>query len=440
MFPRSRWTHRALIAGAGFLSLAATGVLMMLWIDSLPSGPIDPYLQRPAPDAMSIHWRTAGVEATRLEWRPTGTSDWRPLRSDAPDLEQLGVEHSVRLRGLSPATRYEYRVFGRGVDPEIHHFRTPPAPGASVPLRAWVLGDPGRANAVTRATRSALEDWQADHPRPGLPPVDLVLTTGDNAYPHGRDRDYRDGFFAPWADWLAEVPVWPVIGNHDARRWAYGRLFDFPSDGESGGLPSGSERYFSFDDAGVHFVVLDSETSDLSADSPMARWLQDDLAQRQADWTIALFHRPPFSHGTHDSDHPDGSDWRMTAMREVFVPLLEEAGVDLVLSGHSHVYERMRPRSPAVDGRDASVAAPLEAGREDKAPAAAPERIGTTYLVVGSSSTAQASPLDHPQTAHAEAEPGALVLDIDAQRLVGHFIRADGSVGDEFTLHKQGAQ
>lgn len=420
MFHCDRRIRRSLIAGLGLLSAAAASIALTLWLDSRPSGPIEPYLQRPAPDAMSILWRTADAEQTRLDWRPQGDSGWRSVRPASLHSGTPSLEHAVRLQGLSPATDYEYRVHGTGVGHASHRFRTPPNAAADVPIRAWVLGDPGRATAVTAATRSALEAWQADHPRPGLPPVDLVLTTGDNAYPDGRDRDYREGFFAPWADWLAEAPVWPVIGNHDARRQAYGRIFDFPANGESGGLPSGSQRYFAFDEARIHFVVLDSETSDLSPDGPMARWLKADLAANRSDWTIALFHRPPYSHGrSHNSDHPEGSDWRMTAMREVFVPLLDDGGVDLVLSGHSHVYERMRPR-------------PSDSGMLESGP-------GTTYLVVGNSSTAQASPLDHPLTAHAEAEPGALVLDIDAHRLVAHFLRADGTVGDEFTLHKPGA-
>lgn len=418
MILHHRHLYRALFLGLGLLTTAGASIVLSLWIDSRPSGPIGPYLQRPAPDAVSIHWRTADAGPSRFEWRPLGSATWQ-----AEPVQDGLVDHDIRLEGLSPASGYEYRIEGNGIESIAHRFHTPPARGAAVPIRAWVLGDPGRANEITASTRRALEAWQRAHPRPGLPPVDLILTTGDNAYPDGRDRDYRSGFFAPWAPWLADVPVWPIIGNHDARRWAYDRIFDFPENGESGGLASGSNHYFAFDEGPVHFVVLDSETSDLSPDGPMARWLKADLAANESDWALALFHRPPYSHGrSHNSDHPEGSDWRMTAMREVFVPLLEDGGVDLVLSGHSHVYERILPRGSGAVEIDAAAREPRTNGPD------------TTFIVVGNSSTAQDSPLDHPRTAHAEATPGALVLDITPSELSGHFVRADGSVGDTFRL------
>ena len=68
----------------------------------------------------------------------------------------------------------------------------------------------------------------------------------------------------------------------------------------------------------------------------MATWLRSDLASTSQNWTIAFWHHPPYSKGSHDSD----TEYELVGMREVFLPILEANGVDLVLTGHSHDYER----------------------------------------------------------------------------------------------------
>jgi len=74
----------------------------------------------------------------------------------------------------------------------------------------------------------------------------------------------------------------------------------------------------------------------------MWNWLQCDLAASTSEWLIAYWHHPPYTKGSHDSD----VDPELVEMRENFLPLLEAAGVDLVLCGHSHAYER----SALIDG------------------------------------------------------------------------------------------
>ena len=113
-------------------------------------------------------------------------------------------------------------------------------------------------------------------------------------------------------------------------------------DGEAGGAASGTEAYYSFDYGTAHFIILDSMDSDRSTLSPMLQWLQDDLNNipSTTNWIIASWHHPPYTRGSHHSDKPADSEGRMIDMRENVLPILEAAGVDLVISGHSHVYER----------------------------------------------------------------------------------------------------
>lgn len=72
----------------------------------------------------------------------------------------------------------------------------------------------------------------------------------------------------------------------------------------------------------------------------MVSWLKKDLAQTKQQWLITFFHHPPYTKGSHDSDKKSDSGGRLIETRENILPVLERAGVDLVLSGHSHMYER----------------------------------------------------------------------------------------------------
>ena len=112
-----------------------------------------------------------------------------------------------------------------------------------------------------------------------------------------------------------------------------------PTRGEAGGVPSGTELYYSFDYGRTHFICLDSQVSGRKKEGAQYRWLKADLEQirdDQTDWIIAYWHHSPYTHGTHNSD----KEREHIEMREVFLPLLEAHGVDLTFGGHSHTYER----------------------------------------------------------------------------------------------------
>ena len=118
-------------------------------------------------------------------------------------------------------------------------------------------------------------------------------------------------------------------------------------------MPSGTEAYYSFDWGNIHFVALDSHDTDRSAPAnpasnvcppgvggAMYQWLCADLAATDQDFIIAFWHHPPYTKGSHDSDNAADSAGIMKEMRERFLPVLDAYGVDLVLTGHSHSYER----------------------------------------------------------------------------------------------------
>jgi hypothetical protein len=93
-----------------------------------------------------------------------------------------------------------------------------------------------------------------------------------------------------------------------------------------------NERWYSYDWGHVHFVALDTEADY----STQMTWLEQDLAATTLPWKIVYMHRPPYSSGMHGSD---------TTLRNKLKPVVERFGVQLVLAGHDHNYERMKPQN-----------------------------------------------------------------------------------------------
>ena len=215
---------------------------------------------------------------------------------------------------------------------------TSPTPGTEQPVKAWILGDPGTANDKQRSVRDAYYNHIGnDH-------TDMILFLGDNAYNLGTDSEYQYAMFENmYEDKLKNTVAWSTLGNHDGhsansndQSGPYYDIFTFPTAGEAGGVASGTEAYYSFDYANIHFIVLESYETNKSVGGAMYNWAQSDIQNTSQEWIVAMWHHPPYSKGSHDSD----TESALVQMRENFLPMLEENGIDLVLSGHSHSYER----------------------------------------------------------------------------------------------------
>jgi len=157
---------------------------------------------------------------------------------------------------------------------------------------------------------------------------------------------------------------------------------------------------------------------------------------------IAVFHHPPYSKGSHDSD----TDIQMTAMRENYLPLLEHYGVDLVLGAHSHSYERsyllhkhygdsntFNIHTHAVNAGNGKISGD---GAYLKATSGPYTGIGAVYAVAGSSGKTSTLLGTHPAMVHSLEILGSLVLDVTSNRMDVTFIRDTGTTPDNFTLLK----
>ena len=99
---------------------------------------------------------------------------------------------------------------------------------------------------------------------------------------------------------LRRTPLFSTLGNHDGHQadsatqsGPYYDIFTFPSGGELSGLMSGTEAYYSFDYANIHFISLDSYETNNNPGGAMLTWLENDLAANTQEWVIAIWHHPP---------------------------------------------------------------------------------------------------------------------------------------------------
>ncbi len=418
---------------AAALVLAIAGRQLQIELDSRIAGDLGPWLQHRSGHQVVIRWHSAEARRGTVELEPAAGGEAARLTENGS-----GTGHRIATSSLPPRSHWRFRLDGS--EKPAGEFWTPPAAGDPVPLRLWVLGDAGVDSPLARRVRAVAHRWFAGRPATGRPAIDLLLTTGDNAYPSGRFIDFRRAVFTPLAEVLAATPYWPVPGNHDLRRWAFFRLFEFPAHGEAGGMPSGSEAYYAFDYGQLHVVVLDSESSLGRLERRKMRdWLARDLAAGPRRWTIVVFHHPPYSRGHHDSDQAGGRDWRMRVMRETFLPVIDNGGVDLVLSGHSHVYER----SHLLAGHygTSETLAPAMIVQRGQGPGDRFERdpgcrsrCGVVYVVLGNSAKTDGGPLDHPAMAAVSARGGSLAIEIEAACLNAYLIGETGAIDDRFTL------
>jgi hypothetical protein len=183
-------------------------------------------------------------------------------------------------------------------------------------VRFVVIGDTGTGSGQQHQLADILLHSHASFP------FDTVLMMGDNMYGGESPRDYRNKFedvYKPLLD--QKVKFYATLGNHDEPAQRFYELFNM-----------NGKEYFRFTKGNVAFYSLNSNYMD----KKQIDWLQSELAKDTSEWKICFFHHPPYSSG---SKH--GSDKQL---REVIEPIFLRYGVNVVLAGHDHFYERIKPQ------------------------------------------------------------------------------------------------
>jgi hypothetical protein len=277
-----------------------------------------PYLQQVTASSAKIGWISVSPEGERVE---LSTPDGQLLATAAAAPERVIVRSAgesqmwAELDGLRPSTVYCYTLADAGgtlMGPI--GFRTAPAADSLEPVRFLAFGDSGSGGADQRMLAEQMFTV----------PYDLIVHTGDIAYDSGAIGEFEDNVFSIYAPLFQHLPFFPSAGNHEyhsSDAAPFRAVFS---------LPGTNEKWYSYDWGRVHFVALDTE-SDYAT---QARWLDADLGATALPWKIVYFHKPPFSSGGHGSD---------VSLRAALAPVLEQRGVQLVLSGHDHDYERVAP-------------------------------------------------------------------------------------------------
>ncbi|CCH55309.1 Iron/zinc purple acid phosphatase-like protein [Fibrisoma limi BUZ 3] len=403
-----------------------------------------PYLQVVTPTSITIRWRTSQPTESRVQFGTSATK----LNQEVSDSKPV-TDHEVVLTNLKPATRYYY-TYGATkstmkADPG-QYFQTAPKPGSTEPVRIWALGDFGNSSATQLGARDAIVRTTQDR-RP-----DVWLWLGDNAYSNGKEEEFQQHVFGVYQDgFFRNMPFWATPGNHDyggqieSQDIPYFRICSMPKRGEAGGIPSGSESYYAFDYGNVHFVSLDSygkmdggqrlyDTTSRQVD-----WLKRDLAANKQPWTIVFFHHPPYTKGSHDSD----TEELLVKLRQNLLPILERYNVDLVLGGHSHVYERTHPivgHYGLADTFDPKYIVAASNSAQPNEYRVNGKKQGIIYVVAGSGGQLGGQEPGWPLKAAAytnNTDGGSMLIDVNDNRLEARWVCTDGVVRDQFSIVKE---
>lgn len=183
-------------------------------------------------------------------------------------------------------------------------------------VRFAVIGDTGSGTPKQRDVGNMMVQYRA------IFPFEFVLMMGDNLYGGETPQDFVKKFSEPYKALLdSKVKFYATLGNHDQPLQVNYENFNM-----------NGKEYYRFKKGNVAFYSLNSNYMD----KKQVQWLEDELSRDTSEWKVCFFHHPPYS-----SAKKHGSD---SQLRDVVEPIFVKFGVDVVLTGHDHVYERIKPQ------------------------------------------------------------------------------------------------
>ncbi|MCP5517226.1 MAG: metallophosphoesterase family protein [Verrucomicrobiales bacterium] len=341
------------VTAARSLLLAGRNTLAIQWHDSSAGGSASglvvellanfargPTLQAAGPGRQTIVWRTPFPTTSRIEYGLTAD-----LGSSVPAIETT-AGHAAEITGLPPGAPCFYRVVcereGETARSPVFSFRSLKANG---PITFMLTADVGSGRVEQYAIARVLRDEAPD----------LVLMAGDLVYPGFTPARADFRWFSVYARQLLSTPFLVVAGNHDVLYGGANGFYDefrMPANSvpaaDHAAAGTGPQHYYSFDHGDAHFVglyvPLMSGLFGLKPGSSQLAWLESDLAATDKPWKIVFLHHPLLSSGPHRYDDLDFNGVHdVLDLTRVLLPVLEAHGVQLVFSGHDHLYERLVP-------------------------------------------------------------------------------------------------
>jgi uncharacterized protein (TIGR03437 family) len=359
-----------------------------------------PYLQNVRSDRATIMWTTQEKGVGVVQFSAGGDlSGAAPAQiRELPQTEgrRPSYQYHAELTGLTPGRQYAYRVLVDGkILKDDLGFRTT-APG---PFTFLVFGDSGTGNAA----QAALARRMIDTENPSL-----VLHTGDLSQDSGTFDELDLKHFAVYGELMSGSPFFPTPGNHDYYT-DFGNPCLLAHSPPTNDVPvPDAGRYYSFNWGNTHFVSLNSNLLEFPASANrMLEWLERDLSRQNRFWKVVYFHHPPYPTGHHLRDPISA------IVRERVVPILERHGVQLVLSGHEHSYQRSKPLREGT---------PVDAGS------------GTVYMITGGGGGVLHHIGASPTRAVAKSAHHYLRAQVQGSRMTITAIDIDGREVDRFVL------
>jgi hypothetical protein len=265
---------------------------------------VGPYPQNPSNESIFIVWETSIASLNNsVHFGMTPVCDNIVYHNFSNDF------HEIELNGLSPSTKYYYKVRSENIESEIYLFYTTFEEDESVRFISY--GD----------TRGVWDNWinagiVADAIEKEQPY--FVIHSGDIVN-DGRILGQWIDFFDV-SNFIHNSTLYPSLGNHENYGQPYFKYFLLPN----------NEHWYSFDSGPVHFIALDSNYRNSLRLSQLF-WLIKDLILNNKPYTVVYFHHPPYSSGEHGSTK---------ILRWTWGFIFEILNVDIVFNGHDHCYER----------------------------------------------------------------------------------------------------
>ena len=297
---------------------------------------IEPYVQHTDESSAKIVWVTPpGIDAGKVTFK-TGeeqeehqvTAQLSVPRFQHRTIGELDYQrHLAELQDLESFTKYSYDVdCGDGTTFRSGTFMTAPEPGEAPEFQFVVMSD-AHSNRTTDGQSSHAPVAQAAAQESPA----FTVMTGDYGARNGDDWDTWLSYFVSARPYLENSVHWAVPGNHDARPNRNFRTFFAFNDPE--GNPADEDNkgiWYNFTFGNLEFFILDFYERDASL-----AWVKEALANSTADWKIVGLHESIMSVG--------GRPFMNRSIFDEYVRVFEEYGVDLVFSGHDHIYERTIP-------------------------------------------------------------------------------------------------
>ena len=300
-----------------------------------------PFVQPVLQTSATVVWKTPATTDGWINYGPN------PDLGSVVHTTNFNSVHAITLTNLVPGQEYFYRVSsaqsqGPRIISDLASFRTLKGQGG---VHFAVIGDSGQGSVGQYQLARTLQKLSPE----------LVLHAGDVIYPSFTDGRADTRFFSVYQDHLASTPYFPTIGNHDIYSGVgyYLDAFFLPTNSVPLALHGNAttpENYYSFDHGDCHFVVVYQPILSqykMQVGDPQFNWLTNDLASTSKPWKVLLYHMPIRTSSVHRFDNYNlNGAYDRTEVEEVLQPLAARHGVQLVINGHDHTYERFAP----VDG------------------------------------------------------------------------------------------